>query len=200
MKLKRKTLLYALAAIALVAGGAVMPVASANALMIAKSGATGGKQFGAIPPRIELPQGKEELSLDDIRLAVENHLVGIGALDLKVGKIDKTPDGIAIVHIVNGQDDAVGEFGVDVATAQIFPQSQLQMLLGQAATDNCPAPQSAGLAKEDHPANNYRAKLRAHMMGDGQAWAPWLTDAAVGACQNDYRDGGPDIPQRGAMF
>jgi len=199
MKLLNQPLLPVLAAAVIAAGLSVAPLAPANALMITKPEASGA-DFGPIPPRIELPQGKEELSKNDIRHAVENHLVRIGALDLKVGKIDKTPDGIAIVHIVNGQDDQVGEFGVDVATAEIFPQSQLKILLGQAATDDCPTPRSAGLGMGSAQANSYRAKLRAHIMGDGQAWAPWLTDAAVGACQDDYRDGGPKIPLHNEIF
>lgn len=194
-----KSLLPAIAAIAIAAGATSIPAVPAHALIITKPEA-GGADFGPIPPRIDLPRGKEELSFDDIRHAVETHLITIGMLDLKVGKIEKTPDGIAIVHIVNGMDDPVGEFGVDVATAEIFPQSQLKVLLGQAALDGCPAPQSAGLANGAHPADNYRAKLRAHMLGDGQAWAPWISGAAANGCQNDYRDGGPRIPLRKEIF
>lgn len=201
MKLRTLSLLPVLAAAVVAAGLAGMPAAPASALMITKPESS-GRDFGPIPPRIELPQGKEELSKDDIRYAVENHLISIGAHDLKVGKIDKTPDGIAIVHIVNGQDDPVGEFGVDVATAEIFPESQLQVLLGKAKPDDCTVPKSVSLLSGDKAPSSYRLRLREHMMGDGQAWAPWLSAAAASAspCQDDYKDGGPKIPLDKQIF
>lgn len=201
MKLRHKILLPVLAAAAIAVGLAGVPATPAHALMITKPEASGA-DFGPIPPRIDLPQGKEELSKNDIRHAVEAHLTTIGALDLKVGKIDKTADGIAIVHIVNGQDDPVGEFGVDVATAEIFPQSQLEVLLGKGSPDNCASANFAGLLSGDKTLSSYRLRLRAHMMGDGQAWAPWLSAAAASAsaCQGDYKDGGPKIPLHKEIF
>lgn len=199
MKLLPASLLPMLAAAVLAAGAAVLPAVSAHALVVNSPGMQ-GVQAGAVPPRIELPQGKEELSISDIRHAVGTHLIRIGALDLKVGKIEKAPEGIAIVYILNGMDDPVGRFGVDVVTAEVFPPSQLQMLLGTASTDDCGDGRTAGLLAGGKAAGDYATRLRAHMLGDGHGWAPWLTNAALGACHDDYKDGGPKIPLNKQIF
>jgi hypothetical protein len=201
----------------------VQPATAASPVLPVIGSSAGSSGYGPYPPRIALPVGKDELSVSDVRHAVKQHLIRIRATNRWVGDVHKTKNAMIIVKIVDRNKREVGEFGVDAFTAEIYPHDLLmQAQVGNGKDGGCGEYRAAGLLmdgsisrevaattpesdgyetasgpseRDEMTPNEYRRMLRAHMLGDGQPWAPWVTAArSTNACDNDYRNGGPDIP------
>ena len=133
--------------------------------------------------RITLPTEKEELTLFDVKHAVKQHLLRVGA-PMRQVKVTWDREEFINVDIFDQQGKKRRRLVVDAAMAQIVLNEMYLQPVGFTDEDE------TGLAA--HVA--YRRKLRRHMLGDGKPWADWITNSAsTGGCYDDYRFGAPDL-------
>lgn len=137
--------------------------------------------------RIAFPEGKDELSLQDVKSAISQHLTGLGAKSFKVA-VAKTADDVIGADIINANGALVRHLEVDAVTTQVISNVPYRAPLGLAAmADGEKTAQLTGKA-------DYQRRLRGHMLGDGKAWAPWIgAGGSAGTCYTDYGFGAPDI-------
>ena len=134
----------------------------------------------AVP--IKFPQGKEELSLRDIRTAIYRYLIELG-LEASTPDLRVTSDDTVVATIVGPSGGLSLMIEVDPATAQV-----IEFRARDTETRE-------GLARQ----TAYNARLRRHVMGDGKPWGSWVgaKNARV-LCGNDYRPEAPVIPETSA--
>jgi hypothetical protein len=144
---------------------------------------------------ILLPQNKEEIGLSDVKRAIKIHLLRIGAEkhDVKVSWYD---DDIIAAEI-SYRGNLRRHIKIDAANAQIIERIEFRKPVGFRAL---PESQVKNASSSDHrfnPQVEYSRQLRRHMLGDGKAWATWVGKRKGSSCLNDYRFGGPSMPDPG---
>ena len=134
---------------------------------------------------IQLPQDKEELDLADVKRAVESHLLRIGADNHSVwlSWLDDEVIAVDISHLGNLRR----HIKVDAVNAEIIERSDYRQPVGFENVSETQIP----------PQVTYARQLRRHMLGDGKAWASWVAKGSGIACMDDYRFGGPSMPEPG---
>jgi len=133
---------------------------------------------------IAFPQGKDELSLSDVRRAVKNHLIKLDAPTQKFTVDWDTEDTIS-VRIVTPTGKVSRFFAVDAVTTQIVENISYRGAVGFSDQDNT----RLAMATDE---SDYQKKLRRHMLGDGQSWGTFIGNARYG-CQDDYSPSVPEI-------
>ena len=154
---------------------AVTPIADAQA-----SSRTGGVD-DTCTARIEFPDGKEELSLQDVRHAVAVHLQRIGLVQLKPTYAEGD-DGLIVVDLRSPKGVLLRRLEIDRANAEVISNQAFRRSVLTAA---------AGHSKQLDTETDYQRRLRRHMLGDGKSWGAWIGEK--GGCADDYEFGAPDI-------
>lgn len=168
-------------------GGFIAPVAIAEIVSPLHSGNNCTSQ-------IQLPQDKEDLSLNDVKHAVKSHLLRIGAEkhEVRVSWYDEEIITVNISH--NGH--VLRRLKVDAANAEIVERKNYRRAVG------FEAPQVALKVAHDNQfvqKVRYSRQLRRHMLGDGKSWASWIGARKAGfSCLDDYRFGGPRMAEPGS--
>ncbi len=141
--------------------------------------------------QIQLPQNKEELSLTDVKRAVEIHLLRIGAKNREV-QVELNEDDIITANITH-RGRLLRQIKVDAANAAIIERRNY----GRPVGFDAPVVRTSAIENDDFIQRvNYTRQLRRHMLGDGKAWANWLGNGPNGfACRDDYRFGGPEMKE-----
>ncbi len=143
--------------------------------------------------QIELPQNKEELTLNDVKRAVEIQLLRIGANERDV-QVERTGEDFITAKITH-RGRILRQLKVDAANAAIIERRNY----GRAVGFDAPIMRvPAGEADEFMQRVRFSRQLRRHMLGDGKAWATWLGNEVRGfSCRDDYRFGGPEMKEPG---
>jgi hypothetical protein len=129
----------------------------------------------ACNPKIQFPQGKEELSRADIRLVIDQYLLGLG-LETAPPQLRDTEDGTVVATLGAANSDLGVEMEIDPATGQLVDV----WAIGPTATEQA----------------DYSARLRHHVMGDGKTWGDWVGKFDVRLlCGSDYGTEAPAIPE-----
>ena len=141
--------------------------------------------------RIQFPEHKEELTGEDVRLAIEQHLLRIGATPLKVWT-QWLGEEYILADIIAADDRLLRRLKVDAVEARIVSHRNFTRPVGFSGG---PLRVAIDAGVDAVPARvAYRRNLRRHMLGDGKAWAAWLTPShGAAGCQDDYRFGGPTL-------
>jgi hypothetical protein len=141
--------------------------------------------------QIQLPQDKEDLELNDVKQAVVSHLLRIGAVkhEVLVSWIDEDTIAADIIHFGKLRR----QIKVDAANATIIERMDYRKPVGfKKATLRTSLALNNSIVKKAR----YARQLRRHMLGDGKAWAEWVNADAKGiSCRDDYRFGGPIMPE-----
>ncbi len=155
---------------------AVTPVAEAQA-----SPRTAGVD-ATCTAQIEFPDGKEELSLQDVRHAVTVHLQRIGLVQLRPTVRNGDEDGIVVVDLRSPKGDLLRRLEIDRPNAEVVSNQAFRRSVLMAA---------AGQSNQQEMETDYQQRLRRHMLGDGKAWGAWIGEK--GGCADDYEFGAPEI-------
>ncbi|MBT3915565.1 MAG: hypothetical protein HOF23_04275 [Rhodospirillaceae bacterium] len=143
--------------------------------------------------QIQFPQNKEELTLADVKRAVEIQLQRIGAENRDV-QVELSDEDIITANITH-RGRLLRQIKVDAANAAIIERRNY----GRPVGFDAPLVGVAGTANDEFMQRvKYTRQLRRHMLGDGKTWGDWLGNGAKGfSCRDDYRFGGPEMKEPG---